>query len=166
MHDWREVQSLRKAGQISEARRIGEQLLADRTIPENPLVQQLSWTYYDILKQLRVKILEASRPDVREFQEVLRIYARLKPPRPDLCHSLILKQTLRVGRLMDRYLQFLQWGGDGQYRPEDFEAEIHTPKDKMGDDSRRTATPLALVVQVCCWSCPRYAGHAASGELA
>jgi hypothetical protein len=120
-----EVSSLRKAGRLDDAYKRGRELL-----PEHPddfyLKNIFGWVLYDKIKLIadRAKANHRNASTASgEVRALLREYARLELPRPDLLFSLLLSQTLRIPAKLDFLPAFMSWAGLDCFRPEDFQAQ-------------------------------------------
>jgi tetratricopeptide (TPR) repeat protein len=148
---WRDVQAARKAGRLDEAERIGEAARALGAAGDRQLTQQLSWVYYDQLKGVSARVAGSVEKGphvdgklIAKFNAILHSFASLNPPRPDLCHSLVLLQTVKVGRHMKQYGSFLRWSGEEPFRAEDYTA---LDSREEGGPGRRAA-PQSLAIKV------------------
>lgn len=125
MYPNQEISSLRKSGRVDDAYRRGHELLRDH--PDDYYLRNIfGWVLYDKVKLVvdRARTHQGNAGSAAgEVRALLREYARLDLPRPELLFSLLLSQVLRVPGKLDFLPAFMLWAGLGCFRPEDFQAQ-------------------------------------------
>ncbi|GAB6061174.1 DUF7017 domain-containing protein [Desulfonatronum parangueonense] len=124
-----EISSLRKGGRIDEAYKRGQDLLREH--PNDKYLKNIfGWVLYDKIKLIANRENQSKAGSASgEVRALLREYARLDLPRPDLLFSLLLNQSLRIRDKLDFFPAFMSWAGLGCFRPEDLQAQ----EGKKGD---------------------------------
>ena len=144
MYPNQEVTELRKAGRLEEAYRRGHELLKE--YPDDfRLKGSFGWVLYDKLKQIveaaRERSAAGNAPD-EATRKVMRGYARLGLPRPDLLFSQLLFQILRSPTPPEFLPGLMRWAGLDCFRPEDLCAQ------QGKDGTRYVANDLGKVQEV------------------
>lgn len=118
-----QISAMRKAGQLDEALALARPLLAEiRTNTE--LKWAVGWLLYALVKRDVGDFVAGQRAGenlVSHLDEWLRQYTRSgKPNAPDLLHSLLMTQVLKVARDWPNFLAFARWWWNPSLlRPED-----------------------------------------------
>lgn len=125
-----EIRKLRKAGHLTEAYNRGYELLKTNRDDEH-LKSEIGWVLYGKVKAL---VSEAkSHPNSASksseiFRSILKEYARLNLPRPDLLFSHLLSQATQFPDSLIFLPKFMMWAGLDGFRSEDFTVQIANDK--------------------------------------
>ena len=118
-----EVTALRKDGRIEEAYAKGYEFLEANPNDEY-LKTAVGWVLYEKVKGIVSQAKHASFSDKTSsetLRNILRMYAKLKLPRPDLLFSLLLSQVIQFPlEELAFFPKFMMWAGIDSFRPEDF----------------------------------------------
>ena len=133
MYPSQEVTDLRKSGAIGEAYKRAHELLK-----ENPsdtyLKSALGWVLYDLVKSAVEEALKndgQGQSGAGRVRVLLREYAHLELPRPDLLFSLLLAQILRIQGEISFLPGYLAWAGVDCFRAEDYKAQHRQDSEKV-----------------------------------
>ena len=144
-----EIRNLRRNGQVSEAHCRAYELLEEHRDDHN-LKNELGWVIYEKIKGVVSASKRGEAEDehpVRQTRELLREYARLDLPRPDLLFSLLVATLLRLPGKLAFAPRFLQWAGLDSFRREDYfrqEGSDDEPLlDSLIDKAARLTSKLA-----------------------
>lgn len=130
--NWQDVQKLRKAGQLREAREAAVGILA--ADPRDFRTKSaLEWVLYGFINCSVENVRAASKRDgpinKRDIDEINRWmveFYKLKPEVPGMPCSAILRQLSKVGQHIPRFLGFVRWVGlegmnDEDWKPTSFQ---------------------------------------------
>ena len=124
MHPNQEVTALRKAGRLDEAYQKGRELLKEHP-DDRYLANSFGWVLYDKVKELveQANQLQGTSGEAHseQLRQLLREYAKLKLPQPDLLFSRLLSQTLRFPGKLEFLPKFIKWAGLDSFRAEDYQ---------------------------------------------
>lgn len=140
---WKEVNILRKKGDIPAAKALAYELLADN--PKDFRVRsELEWCVYFTVRPALDSAKEAVKGDKRPRQHDLRLidealseFARIPAERPGMACSVLLGQLCRIVPDYPRFAAFVAWVGLEGLREEDW-----SPSEYQG----KPFPPLALQV--------------------
>lgn len=130
MPSFREITDLRKSGDLEGARTAALEAL--QSSPHDRFIQgAYGWVLYEDLK----RNVEAYANEKVSFGKIIQAlnhiadeYRRLENlKRPDLLHSLLLQQFMKVSNEWPSLIPFLRWWGLGNFRQED--RQPFQPKD-------------------------------------
>lgn len=128
MKPGQEVSELRKAGRLEEAYRRGKALLKEH--PDDlSLKTSMGWVHYERAKQIVTTAKKSGGDQLRlahDLTGVLREFARLQLPRPNLVLSCLLAQAVKFPTDLGALPGFVMWAGPESFRPEDYQA---SPRD-------------------------------------
>jgi len=124
--DWKNVQELRKQGNIAEGKKLAYDLLeAD---PRDFRTRtMLEWLIYDQAKPAFRNAAEAvkadkrpQRGDLHRIDQALTEFTKLPAQRPGMACSVVLQQLCRIGPEFPRFAAFVKWVGIEGLREEDW----------------------------------------------
>lgn len=148
--NWQDVQKLRKAGQLQEAREAAIDILA--TDPRDFRAKsELEWVIHGFIKRSVENVRAASggdepinKGDIDEITKWMVEFYRLEPQVPGWACSNILRQLSKVGKHLPRFLGFVRWVGLKGMGAEDWSPTTF---------QETTLQPVALVVAraLCKW---------------
>ena len=127
MYPNKQVDDLRKAGNLGQALKLGRDLLK-----ENPndkyLKNSVGWVLHDQIKcdvqhEKSQSHSSSSAQLSKKIRSCLRLYAELDLPRPDLLFSRIVFWVFFAPGTHEFLTKFLKWAGIDAFRPEDFRSD-------------------------------------------
>lgn len=149
--NWQDVQKLRKAGQLQEAREAAIGILA--VDPRDFRVKsELEWVLHGFIKRSVENVRAASggdepinKRDIDEINRWMVEFYKLEPKVPGWPCSNILRQLSKVGKLIPRFLGFVRWVGlegmdDEDWNPTSFQ------------ESRLQPVALMVARALCKWA--------------
>ena len=148
--NWQDVQKLRKAGQLREAREAAVGILA--ADPRDFRTKSaLEWVLYGFINCSVENVRAASKRDEpinkRDIDEINRWmveFYKLKPEVPGMPCSMILRQLSKVGQHIPRFLGFVRWVGLEGMKDEDWK-----PTSFQGNSFQSVA--LVVARALCKW---------------
>lgn len=127
--DWKDVQQLRKQGNIVEGKNLAYDLL-EADPGDFRTRSMLEWLIYDEVKPALARAIDAAkggkRPqqsDLRRIDEALTEFTRVPAQRPGMACSVVLQQLCRIGPEYPRFAAFVKWVGIEGLRPEDWASQ-------------------------------------------
>lgn len=127
--DWRDVQELRRQGNIVEGKKLGYDLL-EADPRDFRTRSMLEWLIYDEVKPVFKRAIEAvkagKRPqqvDLRRIDQTLTEFTRLPAQCPGMACSVLLQQLCRIGPEYPRFAAFVRWIGVEGLRQEDWSSQ-------------------------------------------
>lgn len=127
--DWKDVQQLRKQGDIVEGKKLAYDLL-EADSRDFRTRSMLEWLIYDEAKPALAKAIEAAkagkRPqqaDLRRIDQALTEFTRIPAQCPGMACSVLLQQLCRIGPEFPRFAAFVKWVGIEGLRQEDWDAQ-------------------------------------------
>lgn len=127
--DWKDVQELRKQGNIAEGKKLAYDLL-EADPRDFRTRSMLEWLIYDQAKPDFRNAVEAIKADKRPQQadlhridQALTEFTKLPAQRPGMACSVVLQQLCRIGPEFPRFAAFVKWVGIEGLREEDWRAQ-------------------------------------------
>lgn len=123
MHISQQITALRKDGKLDEAEKLASSEF-DENVDNKFFQSAYGWVIYTRLKNI-AEDLQANKMNrgksISSLNNYINLYAKLDLiDRPDLLHSMILMQVLKIDNDWDRFLGFAKWWGIDNFREEDF----------------------------------------------
>ena len=125
MHISQQITALRKDDKLDEAEKLASSEFEENA--DNKFFQSAyGWVIYFRLKNI-IEDLQANKMNrgksISLLNNYINLYAKLDLiDRPDLLHSMILMQVLKIDNDWDRFLGFAKWWGVDNFREEDFKS--------------------------------------------
>ena len=125
MHISQQITALRKDDKLDEAEKLASSEFEENA--DNKFFQSAyGWVIYFRLKNI-IEDLQANKinrgKSISLLNNYINLYAKLDLiDRPDLLHSMILMQVLKIDNDWDRFLGFAKWWGVDNFREEDFKS--------------------------------------------
>jgi tetratricopeptide (TPR) repeat protein len=127
--EWKDVQELRKRGNIAEGKKLAYALL--KADPRDFRTRSmLEWLIYDQAKPAFTSAVEAVKADKRpqqadlhRIEQALTEFTKLPAERPGMACSVFLQQLCRIGPDFPRFAAFVKWVGMEGLREEDWSAK-------------------------------------------
>lgn len=127
--NWKDVQELRKQGNIVEGKKLSYDLL-EADPRDFRTRSMLEWLIYDELRPAFKVAIEAikvgKRPqqaDLRRIEQALTEFTQLPAQRPGMACSVLLQQLCRIGPEFPRFAAFVRWVGIEGLRQEDWSSQ-------------------------------------------
>lgn len=127
--DWKDVQELRKQGNIAEGKKLAYDLL-EADLGDFRTRSMLEWLIYDQAKPAFRNAVEAVKADKRPQQadlhridQALTEFTKLPAQRPGMACSVVLQQLCRIGPEFPRFAAFVKWVGIEGLREEDWSTQ-------------------------------------------
>lgn len=125
--NWRDVQKLRKAGQLEQARDAALEILA--ADPRDfKAKSQYEWVIFDYIKRIVAEMREALKKsplvDARDVEDLIawmKEYRDLEPRIPEMACSSILGQVVKVGPHLHKFPGIIRWIGIDGLRLDDWQ---------------------------------------------
>ncbi len=148
--NWQDVQKLRTAGQLREARKAALEILeADPN--DFKTRSQLEWVIFGEIKQAVTQIETALKANQRVSSEDVNFvltqweeYQQSQPRVPEMACSMIIGQMTKVAHLLPKYSDVIYWLRLDGLRDEDWK-----PNEYQGKSYPSLATKIALAL--CKW---------------
>lgn len=127
MYPNKQVDDLRKAGDLDQALKLGRSLLKERP-NDKYLKNSVGWVLHDQIKcdvqHARSQSHTSSSTQLsKQIRSHVRLYAELDLPRPDLLFSRIVSWAFLAPGTHEFLTKFLKWAGIDAFRPEDFRSD-------------------------------------------
>ena len=125
MHISQQITALRKDDKLDEAEKLASSEFEENA--DNKFFQSAyGWVIYFRLKNI-IEDLQANKinrgKSISLLNNYINLYTKLDLiDRPDLLHSMILMQVLKIDNDWDRFLGFAKWWGVDNFREEDFKS--------------------------------------------
>ena len=124
--NWKDVQQLRKQGDIVEGKKLAYDLL-EADSRDFRTRSMLEWLIYDEVKPALTSAIEAAkagkRPqqaDLHRIDQALTEFTKLPAQCPGMACSVLLQQLCRIGPEFPRFAAFVKWVGIEGLRQEDW----------------------------------------------
>ena len=148
--NWQDVQKLRKAGQLKEAREAALSILS--ADPDDFKARsQLEWVIFAEIKQAVGRIeaalkagQRANSQDVNFVRTRWEEYQQSEPRVPEMACSMIIGQITKIGHLLPKYADIIYW-----LRPDGLRNEDWQPNVFEGKTYPSLATKISLAL--CKW---------------
>ena len=127
MYPNKQVDNLRKAGNLDQALKLGCDLLKESP-NDKYLKNSVGWVLHDQIKHdvqhARSQPHNSSSAQLsKKIRSCVRLYAKLALPRPDLLFSRIVFWAFFAPGTHEFLTKFLKWAGIDAFRPEDFQSD-------------------------------------------
>ncbi len=125
MNVHQQITQLRKDGQLEQAYALAREHYVVGGFNSFPLVSAYAWVLYSFIKREAHLVAEDKQAEINVHGKLygwLREYAQLYPqPEPNMVHSNILRETLKVSKSWDGFLNFAYWFGIERLQEEDYQ---------------------------------------------